>query len=97
MSKYTPGPWRASIAGNDEEIHIYDRADGIVWAVIKPPNNEIDVANAHLMATSPEMYEVLEKALGMLEDFNIKNPNKKAENLMADIMTVLEKARGYNL
>ena len=59
-SKHTPGPWTAE--KDYESDWIINGANGSLLAIIEGWTDEIDKADAHLIAAAPEMYEAL-KAL----------------------------------
>ena len=64
MPKHTPGPWRTMVAGAtvwSEGRLICDPSNGNAY-----PTDE-HKANARLIASAPEMLEVLERALHELD------------------------------
>ena len=59
MPDFTPGPWKAyGIAGLLVDVRTVD--GGIHIADLDQCEDAEDVANAHLIAAAPKMYEALE-------------------------------------
>lgn len=88
-SKWTPGPWHWT---KDIVIGEYNLAPGILLTALTdgtPWGDEIDRANAHLIATAPDLYDAL-KAL--LDRYIIMGCGEGPEALAAKF--ALAKARG---
>ena len=56
MSKHTKGPWQ--VYQGQDYIQLTSENDGMKLAELRYPGPE-DVANFHLMAAAPEMFEAL--------------------------------------
>lgn len=66
MSKHhTPGPWTfyADLPSTEPNWHIVTNASRmrVLANVHIEPRNEIDLANAHLIASAPDLLEVLQE------------------------------------
>jgi len=61
MSKFTPGPWEAGLARMNEPDKRNIWAVSLQVASAKSPwlKQEVQEANANLIAAAPEMYEAL--------------------------------------
>lgn len=105
-SKFTPGPWEAgrnpamaTVLDDQEGKAIYQKGkDGchhIGWANIHDDEGKLDmetaIANAALIAASPEMYALLSNILNDLETDGSISLDDNAAN---DIRMLLAKARG---
>lgn len=66
MSRYTPGPWRMGEARANGEVLIYGYRQ-IVASAIDMHREYTAEANARLIAAAPELLEVLEEIVEMLE------------------------------
>lgn len=81
--KFTPGEWRVDIESHG--IHIIPN---IAWLGEKSSmERKENIANAHLIAAAPEMYQVL-KRLIELTDYT------ELVGILSDAKTILKKARG---
>ena len=103
-TKFTPGPWWIDGQGIGPKSFADDQSYGITTPVAYieeydwPENH---VANAHLIAAAPELYEALEKSAEVFRVYQAhheyKGDEKKAERnkVYAEQMeAVLNKARG---
>ena len=72
MSEHTPGPWRAyKIPGG---VHCVRRVEpllgpdggAILWSRVRPMGDEVDAANASLIAAAPDLLDALKAAEGHL-------------------------------
>lgn len=73
MAAFTPGPWRVMFARDDNTTYPQwmSRAERPYTPVLNSgafshPASATAVANAHLITASPELYEVLILAVGLL-------------------------------
>lgn len=97
--KATPGPWEASIwieqPGNRLKPMV--GASGVTIAITNPApicqEHECE-ANAHLIAAAPEMYEVLDFAVSILESLEPHDDTLEARGAIIDAKKVLANARG---
>lgn len=88
MNKYTPAPWKWQYWTNDGEI-VYN-----VIPVMRPMDGQIEnQADAQLIAAAPEMLEVLQKALPVLDDMRTMN-SKKYSDIFWKAREVIAKAKG---
>lgn len=87
---YTPGPWRANEHFNPPVCAEGDKS--WIVQVISGHNDEAYLANAHLIAAAPEMYEALETAVNRLRE-SCDNSNRSI-NFIHRIESILKKARG---
>lgn len=62
---FTPGPWLIGKAGTDKAI--YDGKGGWVATIPDMLLNDEQKANAHLIASAPDLLEALEEVLKSLE------------------------------
>jgi len=100
-AKFTKGPWGVREHGVQNLYNVVAQHAGIasvaLWESGEPGNDVEALANAHLIATAPEMYEALNDALGELEalrdapDSDYARPD---ETTIIDLDRVLAKARG---
>lgn len=65
MSQHTPGPWMVSQHSNGSHLVVCDN-DGMPLAGITPQMDDIENANARLIACAPELYESLREIRGFL-------------------------------
>ena len=93
-TKFTKGEWTAIFP------HVESKGRLIAdCGISNYGDHEEDEANAHLIATTPDMYAMLERqkqGLWNLIDLNIILPQYKndTKDLINDIETLLRKARG---
>ena len=70
-SKHTPGPWiyYADLPSTDPNWHIVTTTNKmrVLANVHIEPGNEMDEANARLIAAAPELYDALADTLRILE------------------------------
>jgi hypothetical protein len=91
--KFTPGPWEL---GDEAPLTIYAKDGYAVTGIADADESEggrpeEDVANAHLIAAAPEMYEALDVAADIIHAAELHKTNPKA---YAAIVEALKKARG---
>ena len=60
MAKFTKGPWKARHDGRDGMVVCPDGRSFLVGDIIY---HEENIANAHLIAAAPDMYEALKDLL----------------------------------
>lgn len=92
-TKFTPGPWKW-VKSNDHDWSSYDLSPGILTkdtADGTPFGDEIDKANAHLIAAAPELYEKLAKIRGWI---NVDAEGPWGKRFYAEVDALLAKARG---
>lgn len=94
--RWTPGPWVKNRYGelvgrNGERVDVYDA--GIRLTLASP--DDVDRANAHLIAAAPELYEALEMIFDADGDC-IKDdlPRQLPDHIRAKVGDILAKARG---
>jgi alpha-N-acetylglucosamine transferase len=82
---YTKGEWKKVIVGERAETLFIKTLDEIICEVFPIPNEGL--ANAHLIAAAPDMYEALRELYRILEedeDYKRYNPKmKQAEQALA--------------
>ena len=88
-TKFTPGPWRLGNFSGLNDRFIYDGSDE-GWAIADTKmhhgrHHKQGLANAHLIAAAPELYEALEDAALICRAFGHQCPQFYA---------ALAKARG---
>ena len=59
--KYTQGKWNTFFTADDDETEFAITANGTVICINGERNNEVNFANANLIASAPEMLELLKK------------------------------------
>src|SRR3982750_1254786 len=82
MTAYTPGPWEAGRSDMKSEINscfgkwVYAGDRFIAGATSQDIESWDEVmANAHLIAAAPEMYEALLPAINLLANIEYVHPN----------------------
>jgi len=92
-NKWTPGPWRVDDDGVDYPL-IIGNDEKYVCEILFHPQPSQQVANAHLIAAAPDLYEALETAESCIVDvvgaFGVKVPDE----ILQEIRAALAKARG---
>jgi hypothetical protein len=98
-TKFTPGPWSAVNVGTKDEPMMSVKASRIsgrqlrhevaICATGDSPQ-EMENANAHLIAAAPELYEALDALFGGVDDGKITVTPSKIHSARA----ALAKARG---
>jgi len=70
MENYTKGDWHI-IKDTDKRLHVMSRGkDGTMSInICKMPVHPDAEANAHLIASAPDLYEALKGAVRFIEDF----------------------------
>ena len=102
MPKFTSGEWRCCDGTQfGEQVLFVDIKDNeaVVCRLTKVVNKEIplsdeDIANAHLIATAPDMYAMLEDSRTMLRAFHKNTGSMGAISQVRFIDELLKKARG---
>lgn len=92
-TKFTPGPWFVSSANKEDyEIGIQS-AIGYQWHVCDVCDDMPDdhVANAHLIAAAPELYDALE---GLLQNYKYNKRKGLGISPIMKAQKALAKARG---
>ncbi len=102
-TKFTPGPWVARV----EDRSFCDTGDTVAtegagkydcFAEVFTRNDDIyeAAANTRLIAAAPELYDILEHYLGLIQKANDGDTvsEQKIFEQAADIEKVLKKARG---
>ena len=87
--RFTKGEWEVTIYESETKIDLWSGDDRIYHKDINIADNEWraeQVANAHLIAAAPEMYEMLENIHEILDD--------EFDGVKFDIRELLAKARG---
>lgn len=99
-TKFTPGPWRFSTSPQPNGCPIIG-ARGLMVAMLAHSINEIDqretaIANATLIAESPELYEALEALTGVVQSdpFLRYSEDSLYGKAIKAALAVLKKARG---
>lgn len=88
-TKFTPGPW---IAGPQDIGRMIESPTAAINSTIGCIHG-CSEADAHLIAAAPEMYDLLEWTIEMLEGEHPESVNGK--NLYGDrVRSLLKKARG---
>lgn len=76
--KHTPGPWQfyADVPSTDPNWHIVTNASRmrVLANVHIEPGNEVDLANAKLIAAAPELLDALKLAEQWLEGWASAEP-----------------------
>lgn len=95
--KFTKGPWEW-VKSNNDNWSSYDLSPGILTkdtADGTPFGDEIDKANAHLIAAAPELYELLRQTEAM---FDMHKGIEEDEYIYRqEVRAILAKARGETL
>lgn len=86
-AKFTRGPWWRHYSPNGQEFVICDRRRNGGYAIASL-GGSCSKANAHLIAASPEMYNLLERLA------NPNNCKKDIIHLLGEADNLLAKARG---
>ncbi|MBX4189751.1 hypothetical protein KW791_00415 [Candidatus Parcubacteria bacterium] len=76
-NQYSPAPWRVEPIKHghftgDCEVHVI-ASDGSVCAVISGKNLRQTMANAYLIAATPDLLEASKQALKSLHSFDVTN------------------------
>jgi len=103
-AKFTKGEWRCCDGTKfGEQVLFVDvkNKSAVVCRLTKQVNKNTilspeDIANAHLIAAAPDMYNLLQKFLPMDEDGNGWDfqYNEGSEHLGKEVINLLKKARG---
>lgn len=102
-TKFTPGPWRAehgcimgkTVGGSQMRDDWFRLADarGWGWLSYRGDAEEVQNANAHLIAESPNLYAALEKALPILRD-HLELYEGHRPSIIEEVENALAHARG---
>jgi len=88
-AKFASHPWVIEVHSDKSQVHVYSEDYNYTTHHHKKffglELTETDLANAHLVRSAPEMYEMLES---LSEDYGIYHPVHK------QIQELLSKARG---
>ena len=84
--KYTQGKWNTFFTADDDETEFAITANGTVICINGERNNEVNFANANLIASAPEMLEILQTIQARNGD--------TGGNMMARINSIIAKAEG---
>ena len=71
MSTQTPGPWRLGLDGDFAHIFSADHKRSVIRLFttdLRPGVTEENIANAHLIAASPDLLEALKAARKWMDD-----------------------------
>ncbi len=94
-AKFTKGPWKITESKLQNKIII--EGDNYVISDVNDPTMNEDIANAHLIAAAPEMYEALLYLIPLIKELhNITDHKLKLDNVAYEINLLLAKARGEN-
>lgn len=102
MKAHTPGPWRLRKVSNSLLVGI-DSSMGFITIVgvevTKNPSlseyAEQDIANANLISSAPELLEALELAAKeLIAAYRFIDPEKDSSNVLMQIQSVINKAKG---
>jgi len=72
--KFTPGPWFTDdygyiFSGERRDAHMIAEVRGWGWIQYLPNPEQIQDANAHLIAAAPELYKALEYCIKQIPEF----------------------------
>ena len=84
MSEFTKGPWKVG-----RRINVFT-AGNIGWAICECSGNADATANAHLIASAPDMYEALKEVLRISRESN----SVELIEYTPEIAHILAKAKG---
>ena len=87
--KHTPAPWKISI--HEKNVSVFSEGWGPIAQTIgdSVPKKE-KIANAHLIASAPELLEVCEKTVARLGQ--LIEPNMLENTIMEDLEQAIAKA-----
>ena len=94
--KATPGPWKACSSIEGDFFAVYPDTGKSEFPIAKKPDyirEDVWRANAHLIASSPRLYELLARALPFMVDYEDRCC-RKTLRLTAEIERALSQARG---
>ncbi|MDR6182001.1 hypothetical protein [Asaia bogorensis] len=101
--KWTPGPWIVGKGAgyfikrpNARMAHLVGMTPEFSGVGAESGNDEEARANAHLMATSPELYDTLEMCVSALEVWQLMQPvpNEGLDRFVEKGRAALAKAKG---
>jgi len=93
-AKFTPGPWNTD---SNSEGEIYSRRGIVVAFVTNREGDNVGLANAHLIAAAPELYEQLKIARECIAYCRRVHPDlQSGEGIPVELFidAALRKARG---
>ena len=79
---------------HDDDRNIYYSSQGAKYNGRHWEMGEEPKANARLIATAPEMAELLETAIALIEDDGIDKGSEEFQDLATDIAALLARAKG---
>jgi hypothetical protein len=94
---WTPGPWAVSAKDGHEVVAAYRPKFGLPVASAKTYVREYQrqsLANAHLIAASPDLYEALKWALAEIDGLTRYDAMGQRERSLARARAALAKAEG---
>lgn len=95
-SKHTPGPWKACQSVEGDFLGIYPATGKMEFPVAKMPEyitDELNQANASLIAAAPEMLG----ALKALQKVGVLNPTNspRVKQAITDMVAAIKKAESH--
>ena len=100
MGEHTPGPWEArfvdglwAVCGPDDWVAAYSNDKGSSIVFMDSVYETQDIANAHLIATAPDLYDFAEKFVVWAEDMPDENYEQVEIGLIAMAKTAIAKAK----
>lgn len=98
MSKHTPGPWHVDTS-SISQFNIVDSNLFVVCDTIcgEEKSDEVNEANAKLIAAAPEMLEILERAYKTLRPIIAEIALPSKDHLMGSMNAVIKKAKGETI
>jgi len=95
-AKFTPGPWAVYPGTDGNEICAVDHSPGlpIRQVICGPRRGENWIANAHLIAAAPDMYEALQDLIALAEHAMREAGDYDINGELEDARAALAKARG---
>ena len=92
-TKFTPGPWADWASGKRAYNITRAQGTGTIARVGPWPDDAVNIANAHLIAAAPELYEALQRAGGILCSEHCEGEQEHTVHCN-EFAAVLKKARG---
>lgn len=96
MTNHTPGPWKV----HDEygSIGSITNADGSIVVAqaqqVEPRSQAVRVANAHLIASAPDLLLALERITSSYRSLLTRRPVRDVDETLAEVDAAIRKARG---
>ena len=96
MSKFTAGPWEAAVSDtHDKRLAVW--ADGgmagATQVAILPPEFSSTKANAHLIASAPDMFRDLNEAANLIDFLSVHLEGRMGEGALMDMQVKAESWR----